>query len=252
MQAALGVEHFVLYDAGGVDKAMMAVLAPFVKARIVEVVDMRGGHKFKSWLSVWAANDCAYRSHYTSEWVLATSLDEYLVMVDPSTNEPSPSAFSELLEQSREKPWISFGTMEWTVELCRGMPEDFHHWPIERMHFHQPQVHCTEEEGEPRPATCPGIKGWRKYVYNPRKVFATRTHEVVGPDGHGEVVSTDVARINKFQGLDRVSQLLCNEQFREGRDPEWWVGETKFADYVAREVRPKSLIAAQRQDAVSA
>ncbi|CAI5993643.1 unnamed protein product [Closterium sp. NIES-64] len=83
-QRGHGVDLFHMYDAGGMGEPIMRTLGPFIKAGQMTVTDVTEVDEFETWFGqVLVVNDCAYRSLFTSRWVLFLDLDEYLYVSQP-------------------------------------------------------------------------------------------------------------------------------------------------------------------------
>lgn len=96
----LGIDYFILYDAGGITDDVLQTLLPYESKFILEVRDVRETLDLESWLygQVMVINDCAYSTRYLSKWTIFFDLDEFFNADDP----PSPQikrAHYEVKEQ---------------------------------------------------------------------------------------------------------------------------------------------------------
>jgi hypothetical protein len=92
--------HFVLYDAGGIHKAVRQVLLPWIHLGRVSIEDIRStdhfdGHYYNQFLMV---NDCMHRNKFLANWTFFFDLDEYLYVEEPH------SLHSLLSERYRSDP----------------------------------------------------------------------------------------------------------------------------------------------------
>lgn len=220
-----GFDYFILYDGGGLESEAMAVLEPLIASGTVEIVDIRGIRKFSLWYNVWTNNNCAYRTRFTSEWTMVAEMEEYIWVQPPNT-------LLGLLDKYKGKPYITFGNRVWSVEYCRALKgqDPSKIWPIERMQFRWPHFYGAESQTEESKIVL-SYPGYRKYILDPRQIRALEIHQSVDPKEGGVDLDTDVAFLNRFEGLLATNALICNHEIGEGMDPEWWIPDASFKDY---------------------
>ncbi|CAI5493502.1 unnamed protein product [Closterium sp. Naga37s-1] len=227
----LRVDYFVLSDGGSVDDTIMKVLSPFVDANIMEIVDIRGAYAFENKQNVLTLNDCMYRLRSAARWVLFMDFDELLYIAPPAAPPPEPEADEEgeytpsgrkrrkkrkrhakpksvdvaagslhnLLMQHNGSAFITFGSVWWSVEYCRP-PTPALSLPIQRMRFHWPHVYCVgEKDMGYSPDHCLNFYGHRKFLVDPRQVWAVQVHRPIEPLEGGVHLTPDVAYLNHFQ-----------------------------------------------------
>lgn len=114
-------------------------------------------------------NDCAFRSHFTSRWVLYLDFDEFLLLTPPPN-----SLVAWMTKDHPSVSWISFGSWYHHTKECthsanvsQGQPQP---WDVERLVFKQSEIHCGNPERHPSREVCGGFDGHRKVVIDPRQV----------------------------------------------------------------------------------
>ncbi|CAI5935422.1 unnamed protein product, partial [Closterium sp. NIES-64] len=108
----LGVEYFVLNDGASIVEDVYEVLEPYMAAGMMEILDMRGGYKYESKQNVLVLNNCLYRMKFVSKWVFFADFDEFLYIQPPQT-------LKGLLHEHSNAPYITFGSLWWSIERCR-------------------------------------------------------------------------------------------------------------------------------------
>ena len=221
-----GVSMLTLYDAGGVDEEIMAMLDPYSRKSLVEVVNVRKIVKYESWLSgaVMVLNDCAYRTRFTSTWTVSMDMNEYF-------DSDAGLTLAGLLGKYEDKSYVTLGSRWWSIEKCLPQVSD-DDWAIERMPYHWPHVYCVNKDEFPRWEMCLDYYGYRKHVVNPRKVFALQIHRIEVPSSGGEDVDTDVARLNRWHGLLDKDNKACSHVVSSGEVIDWWSINMRLADSV--------------------
>ncbi|MCB1118767.1 MAG: glycosyltransferase family 92 protein [Chlamydiia bacterium] len=84
---ALGVEHFWLYDEASTDE-WQTVLAPYIDANIVEVIDWSQPRKDNwrwNYIQHAAYKDALHRSLHRSEWLALIDIDEFILPLRDAT-----------------------------------------------------------------------------------------------------------------------------------------------------------------------
>lgn len=199
-------------------------MKPLVAREILEINDIRGAYRYESKHNVLFLNDCIYRMRWISKWSLVLDFDEYLYI-------PKPNSLPSLLEKYKDKPWLTFGSMWWGVDLCRFV-EDRNAWPVEKMQFHWPSYYCVAKSRGFTEYNCINYQGHRKYIINPRKVSTVEVHRPVEPIDGGVNLNASTAWINHYQGLLRPTIKPCQEMVNAGRYPDWWIED----DYISSRV----------------
>lgn len=91
-------------------------------------------------VQVLALQDCAHRNVYTSEWVATAEVSEFIRVSQPPGNLPG------LLDKHRGAPWVSLGSLWWSVQKCcpdfRAQGDKF---SMERMIYHWPGPLCHDK-----------------------------------------------------------------------------------------------------------
>ncbi|GJP35537.1 hypothetical protein CLOM_g20045 [Closterium sp. NIES-68] len=112
----LPVDHFVLYDAGGVANHadVSSALQPWVQARVVEVTGFQEAKQYDVWSYAQAlsSHDCMYRHRHEARWLLFADLDEFVEVLPPNT-------LQQLLQDNAGRPWITFGCTVFNSSFCR-------------------------------------------------------------------------------------------------------------------------------------
>ncbi|CAI5533700.1 unnamed protein product [Closterium sp. Naga37s-1] len=104
-QQGHGVDLFHMYNAGGMGEPIMRTLGPFIKEGQMTVTDVTEVDEFETWFGqVLVVNDCAYRSLFTSRWVLFLDLDEYLYVSQPLGS----SLITALAHYESYSRWVLF------------------------------------------------------------------------------------------------------------------------------------------------
>lgn len=131
---------------------------------------------------------------YLADWVFFWSFEEYLWVAPPQT-------LPGLLDTYNNTPWISFGRMEWSGEYCCAQKESLKNivktWAVDKLCFRMEQPTCGGNVAE-HATMCSGNEGRRKWIANPRLVFAASLHLVLEPQHSGVILDTSVARINHY------------------------------------------------------
>ncbi|CAI7797811.1 unnamed protein product [Closterium sp. NIES-54] len=220
---AYGAEHVVGYDAGGVDRAALREMKEFLEEKFLEVLPMRDVVHFRVQAQgkLMAMHDCLYRSTLTSSWVLFLDWDDILHII-------SPPSLSELLDQHRNVPWLSYGCQVWGTKLCMGTKVSSRTkglMPQERMLWHWPHFLCSEGDPPVDANFCPGTRGHRYIMANTGKVFLMGENEVVDPRTGGVDLSVESVRHERFENVHKRGADMdwCSEVYGEKDTVEWWV-----------------------------
>ena len=108
-----GVDHLVVYDAGGIDEPVMRMLEVYGELGVVEVVNARQATAYEAWDHgrLLLINDCVQRHRFSARWVFFSDLEEYFVSEAGLT-------LLATLNAHDGKPYVSFGSRWWSVEKC--------------------------------------------------------------------------------------------------------------------------------------
>lgn len=236
----VGADHFILYDAGAFDEPLAQAMEGFLQAGVVEVVPFREVKRFEMPKEGYnlAMHDCIYRSRFTSKWVLYIDWDDYLYV-------PQPQSLSSLLTKYDDKPWLTHGTLVWSVDMCRPGPPVFggERWAfsgsrlpfvIERMAFHWPLIVCHGAQPGDDPKTCVNHAGERKYICNPRRVETVHLHEVAMSDEGGLHLNFDEIHHHTYKYLhlkNNFSKRACATVIRDDQHVDWWTRDMSQVEY---------------------
>ncbi|GJP84674.1 hypothetical protein CLOP_g14727 [Closterium sp. NIES-67] len=107
------VDRMVLYDAGGIGAALMAVLEPYTEQGLVEVVDVRGITAYEAWEKgrLLVLNDCVQRHRFTSKWVFFAEMTDFFSAANGETLLATVNAYDG-------RPYVTFGSRWWSFEKC--------------------------------------------------------------------------------------------------------------------------------------
>eukprot|EP00271_Cylindrocystis_brebissonii_P017469 TRINITY_DN4558_c0_g1_i1.p1 TRINITY_DN4558_c0_g1~~TRINITY_DN4558_c0_g1_i1.p1 ORF type:complete len:504 (+),score=14.16 TRINITY_DN4558_c0_g1_i1:237-1748(+) len=220
-----GVDYMMFYDAGGIDEEFMAMLDPYAKMKLVEVVDTRLIHQYESWAHghLMVLNDCSYRMRFKAQWVLNVDLNEYYDSEDGIT-------LKSVLANHTGVPYVTFGSRWWSLEKCAPQSSTKDDWAVQRMLYHWPHMYCVNKEDYPRLEMCLDYYGFRKYAADPRKVTAGQIHRVEMPRAGGYDVDGEIARFNRWNGLIELDSKACSHTVDHGEVVDWWQIDTNVAD----------------------
>lgn len=215
-RAAHGVDLFHMYDAGGLDDALLARLKPYVDAGAMTITDARtvGAYDTHYFGQLLLINDCAYRTHFSSRWSLFLDFDEYLYV------RQEPHSVRPILASHEDKAWVTFGSLFfWTDKCTHSSNWTAEPWEVERLTFRQHDVHCrapAKYRGGAR--HCLGFDGHRKYVVDPRRVSICGVHRIVRPPKGGVDTDSDDVRLAHYRGINARGVRTCT-QFIHDTDP---------------------------------
>ncbi|KAL2620282.1 hypothetical protein R1flu_000487 [Riccia fluitans] len=169
-----GKVRFLFYNNGGLKDEGRKVLEPFIKAGVVEIIDVFDEWQYPAHYhsQVLFINDCLQRTRYMSQWTLFHDFDEFLYV-------PPPNSLDSLLKKYEDQPWLTFASLPASYDYCTDRDQvqmGQESWPVEKMLWVQRQPECRYKNNPPDPYVCPGPLGRRKYMVNPRKVLASGVH----------------------------------------------------------------------------
>ncbi|GJP43434.1 hypothetical protein CLOM_g2894 [Closterium sp. NIES-68] len=134
-----GADDFIFYDGGGFSDGLRDAVSRFTDAGMLQVMDLRGLADLPAHHNVITMNDCAYRTRFTSEWVISLAFDELPHVV-------GPFRLSTLLAFHAGRPWLSMGSYSWHIELCLPITAP-NHWLQQRMVFRSVHPTCHASSG---------------------------------------------------------------------------------------------------------
>ncbi|XP_076888704.1 galactan beta-1,4-galactosyltransferase GALS3-like [Bidens hawaiensis] len=151
--------HFVIHDAGGVHPDVMAVLRPWIEKGYVTVQDIREEERFDGYYhnQFLIVNDCLHRYRFMAKWMFFFDVDEFIFVPKKSTLKSVMDSLSEYTQFTIEQRTIS-------NKLCYlddHPGKIYRKWGIEKLVYRD---------------MVRGIRRDRKYVVQPRNVFATGVH----------------------------------------------------------------------------
>ncbi|BBN15384.1 hypothetical protein MPTK1_6g19180 [Marchantia polymorpha subsp. ruderalis] len=203
-----GKVRFFFYNVGALaDEGTLTVLEPFIKAGVVEIVNVLEIKDYTAHYrgQVLFVNDCLHRTRFIAQWTLFHDFDEFIYV-------PQPNSLQSLLKQHEDKAWLTFASLPASWKFCTELSRTVEtRWPVERMVCVEEQPECRYKQEKPDPWLCTGPLGRRKYVVNPRKVFAAGIHYVTKDSGSGGVdLNGTLARLHHYHGALATFNYLCN------------------------------------------
>lgn len=244
----IGVEHFVLYDAGTANTEFWRIFEPDLKSGVVEVTDFREVLQYESWYygQLLGIQDCIYRLRFSSKWVLMADIDEYLWVKAPQT-------LHTFLSWHDDKVGISHGSWWFSTNVCRPLEDHAAElgsqllqeapnaaFTCEKFVFRWPEPACFENkegEGHVDAQMCMNDKGHRKNIVNPRKLERLAVHNGQYPDGpplayyHARV---DEVGHSHFQYLTGGKGALCNVTAPISSTVNWWKLDITFSQHLQK------------------
>ncbi|CAM6099840.1 unnamed protein product [Calypogeia fissa] len=228
-----GKEHFYFYVAEPLNTEARQMLEPWIKAGLLTIIEAVGGEAYPSWYrnQLLFINDCIYRTRFTAQWTFFHDLDELLYV-------PAPNTLAGLLEEHRDKPWMTFGNLPFSLDFCtttnlnpkqqqqtqkqRELSSDDDQssqiWQLERLQWRSKHPECRHEDEDPW--MCIAAPGRRKYVVNPRKVFVSGVHRVAMPETGGVNFNASIARVHHFHGITNPNRKACSRLVNVTGDSE--------------------------------
>ncbi|CAI5476140.1 unnamed protein product [Closterium sp. Yama58-4] len=230
----MGVDHFSLYDVGGVDPQLRTLIAPLLDGGIAEITDFHDLVNYESWYhgQVMIVNECLYRFRRLSKWIMYLDFDEFM-FIDGQERMPTPLSVNHFLMPYEGMPYVTHGSLWWDWERCLpSQGPDDPRWPLERMLWHGPGVFCKARDNHTKPTMCLDHYGHRKLFVDPRRVRAVMNHAVQEPTigGGGADLSTDILRHHHFHGIIRQGIKECTLIMKEHDIITWWSRGREEAD----------------------
>ncbi|KAJ7296889.1 hypothetical protein O6H91_12G086300 [Diphasiastrum complanatum] len=199
-----GSAHFFFYNVGGLDDSHRRVLDPFLKGGYLTIIDALDEKLFPSWYynQLLFINDCLHMTRYLSSWTFFYDLDEFLFV-------PPPRTLDQLLDEHKEKTFITFGSIPSVTSLCADPPVKASHWLVQQFLWMQKLPHCINDED---PWVCLRGPGARKYAVNPRKMIAAAVHGTSWPSEGGIDLNATIARTYHYHGVLSAEATLCQKK----------------------------------------
>ncbi|KAJ7515365.1 hypothetical protein O6H91_22G011600 [Diphasiastrum complanatum] len=194
--------HFIFYNVGGLQDHHYQLLAPWVKAGYLTIINAIDQREYPSWYhnQLLLANDCLHRTRFLASWTFFHDLDEFLHI-------PPPTNLLSLLSEHRDAPYITFGSIWADMSLCADLPVNAAHWLVQRLLWMHKRPYCDDVLFDPW--VCRHWQGARKYVANPRKVFAAAVHTAALPDVGGSDLNATIARMYHYHGALSTEANMC-------------------------------------------
>eukprot|EP00928_Gymnodinium_smaydae_P039689 TRINITY_DN27052_c3_g1_i1.p1 TRINITY_DN27052_c3_g1~~TRINITY_DN27052_c3_g1_i1.p1 ORF type:complete len:495 (-),score=30.05 TRINITY_DN27052_c3_g1_i1:127-1611(-) len=97
-----GTDQFLVYCTPASDPRMMSVVEPYIKRRLISVINMTDFHECKGSRCIkYMKNDCLYRTKHRAKFLMPhIDLDEYVRMGDAHWH--FPTALSSLIQRAEE------------------------------------------------------------------------------------------------------------------------------------------------------
>ncbi|GJP54818.1 hypothetical protein CLOM_g13855, partial [Closterium sp. NIES-68] len=228
----MGVDHYAMYDVGGVDDHLRTAIQPFLDGGIADITDFREVVNYESWYhgQVMIVNDCVYRFRPLSKWIMYLDYDEF-IFINGQERMPTPLSVHHFLMPYEGMPYVSHGSLWWDCERCLPSegPDDPRR-PLERMLWHGPGIFCRAKGNNTKASMCLDHYGHRKLFVDPRRVRMVENHVVQEPEGGGADVSTDILRHDHFHGLIKRGIKECTLAMKEHDNITWWARGREEAD----------------------
>eukprot|EP00850_Spirogloea_muscicola_P007789 SM000040S14801 [mRNA] locus=s40:392448:395119:- [translate_table: standard] len=265
-----GVDHMVMYDAGGVDRTVAALLALYVKlgechrpgpqagdgamsmldlgstckrrccasherhwpgAGRMEIVDMRHTAKYETWLY----SQVMLMNDCAYRTRFTTKWAIYLDFDEYwQSDHPTRKTIPDFLTEYEGKAYVTFGSMWWGPQNCVPEAQAEGPWMVQRMFYHWPEIYCVNKERFPASELCLDYWGHRKYAVDPRRVFALQIHRTEIPQQGGVDVDAKVAKNNHFQGILKRNGNWCTEVLSKEQEIVWWARGSEIADLATK------------------
>ncbi|KAJ7525482.1 hypothetical protein O6H91_17G053200 [Diphasiastrum complanatum] len=195
--------HFFFYNVGGITDSVRQVLSPFVHKGLLTILDVEDQKEYPSWYfnQLLFVNDCLHRTRYLSSWTFFHDFDEFLAISSPNT-------LDKLLDEYKDAPYLSFGSLRASPWICADIHPGSSEWPLQRMRWVEKQPYCCVPDQDPW--LCIHGAGARKYAVNPRKVFAGGIHKTAIPEEGGVNLNASIARLHHYQGIVSNKSTLCS------------------------------------------
>jgi hypothetical protein len=194
------VHYFFYHGVPTLDDATMEVLRPLLDRGMATLINLGaemelvgGPHRFSS--PLLALNDCLQRSRFFADWAVFWNFNEYLQVYPPHT-------LASLVHSNHDKPYITFGSQIFSTVYCAppvnaSLDRAVEPWAADRMFLRLEHPVCGNTN---RSSLCPGPEGERKWIGNPRKLYAGHVYFTIDPSRGGAEIPTETARLNKYIG----------------------------------------------------
>ncbi|CAI9277350.1 unnamed protein product [Lactuca saligna] len=162
--------HFVIHDAGGVHPEVMDVLKPWIEKGYVTLQDIKEEERFDGYYhnQFLIVNDCLHRYRFMTKWMFFFDVDEFLFVPKKGTIKTVTDSMSQFTQFTIEQRTMS-------NKLCYlddTAGKIYRKWGMEKLVYRDIKR---------------GIRRDRKYVIQPRNVFATGVHmsqNIMGKSTH--------------------------------------------------------------------
>ncbi|KAG0616421.1 hypothetical protein M758_5G114100 [Ceratodon purpureus] len=233
----LGFEriHYFFYTGIPLDDATLQVLQPLLDQNMLTIVDLASemalvGGESEYPTTLLARNDCVHRARFFADWALLWDFNEFLHVLPPTQ-------LQTLITSKLEYPYLAFGNQQWSSTYCslENMTlETVDPWATDRMIFRLALPNCHNDRNTSW--ECVGGGGNRKFIVNPRKVFAVHHNYVMDPSWGGADISVAEVRLNVWTGnilstTDPTCTIVKNPDDITPSMPVdgYWYKDTSFA-----------------------
>ncbi|CAI5491065.1 unnamed protein product [Closterium sp. Naga37s-1] len=154
-------------------------------------------------LDVLVTNDCLYRTRFTSRWATFVTLEELPFVFNGRLS------LRMALEDNEDAPWLSVGSYEWSIKLCAppaGTANDSaaavagEEWLAQQMVYRMPTPTCSHATTNASAIDhCVGTAGYRRLLFNPRRVDVLQPHAAVKPADEGVDISARKMNYNRYK-----------------------------------------------------
>ncbi|XP_077221022.1 galactan beta-1,4-galactosyltransferase GALS3-like [Tasmannia lanceolata] len=150
--------HFIIHDAGGVHNEVLEVLRPWIEKGFVTLQDIKEQERFDGYYhnQFLVVNDCLHRYRFMAKWMFFFDVDEFIYL-------PPKSTIGSLLANLSDYSQFTIEQMPMSNKLClrSDIGKTARKWGFEKLVYRDSKT---------------GIRRDRKYVIQPRDVFATGVH----------------------------------------------------------------------------
>ncbi|OVA15205.1 protein of unknown function DUF23 [Macleaya cordata] len=150
--------HFVIHDAGGIHPDVLQVLIPWMEKGFVTLQDIREQERFDGYYhnQFMVVNDCLHRYRFMAKWMFFFDVDEFVYV-------PPKNTIGSVLDSLKDYTQFTIEQMPMSNKLCLASDagKTLRKWGFEKLVYRDVKR---------------GIRRDRKYVVQPRNVFATGVH----------------------------------------------------------------------------
>lgn len=235
-----GKAHFFFYNVGGLTQEARMAMAPFLDAGLLTIIEAQEQRQYISWYynQLLFINDCLHRSKALAKWVVFHDFDEFLDVQPPRT-------LNSLLEEYKEMPWITYGSIPASTGHCR-LATDEEEWAIERFLCRNEEPECMDKEKDPW--NCVSATGRRKYIVRASKVITTGVHSISVPSEGGVNLNASIARVYHYRSALSKNVNPCGMPFDLSKTQPGCFRDDSFAQrsQEARKFASQLLLAPKR------